>query len=77
MQVRAKSRQKKERPLLVLNFAVFMQVVSAQDEDITTKKMVKLLLAATEYTKFAAMMSKIAGGDTDACERRAAFFREN
>jgi hypothetical protein len=57
----------------------YRAVCEAQDEDSggTTGKMVKLLLAATDYGKFHTFMKKIAGGDKAACERRAAFFSEN
>ena len=55
---------------------IYLVVRGAQDQDKTIAKMVKLLLAATEYPKFATMMKKFAGGDKDACEKRAMFFRD-
>jgi hypothetical protein len=57
----------------------YRAVCEAQDEDSdgTTTKMIKLLLAATNYAKFHSFMKKISGGDKAACERRAAFFKEN
>ena len=54
-------------------------VVDAQDQNDSglTGKMIALLLAAADYSKYFAMMKKMAGGDKGACERRAAFFRQN